>query len=327
VVDVGIPVLEVNGLTIDVKGRGNVLNAVDDVSFSLEEGEILGLVGESGSGKSLTALGIMNLLPPSARIRAGRVVLDGVPLDTLPERRLRRVRGRDIAMVFQDPSTSLDPSMTVGRQLTEVVRMHSRYSRQAAQTAAIGAMRRVRIPDAELRMDDYPHHLSGGTLQRVLIAMALVPGPKVLIADEPTTGLDAATRVEVIALLASLKAELAMSVVLITHDLGVVKQLSERVAVMYAGEIVEICQAAELSDTMRHPYSVGLLRSLPAANTVTRRVTELPGEVPSLGHRPSGCRFAPRCERAQEGCRSSHPRLEATGDQAIVRCYHPVPRS
>jgi oligopeptide/dipeptide ABC transporter ATP-binding protein len=321
-----VSVLEVSGLTIDVKGRGEVLNAVDDVSFSVEEGEILGLVGESGSGKSLTALAIMCLLPPSARRREGRIVLGGVPLETMSERRLRRVRGSGIAMVFQDPSTSLDPAMTVGRQLSEVVRLHRRCSGQAAWGAAIEAMQRVRIPNARLRMDDYPHHLSGGTLQRVLIAMALVPGPKVLIADEPTTGLDAATRVEVIALLSSLRAELAMSVVLITHDFGVVGELSDRVAVMYAGEIVEICHAADLAGSLRHPYSVGLLRSLPAANTGAKRVPELPGEVPSLGHRPAGCRYAPRCERAEEGCRSSHPRLEEGGAEALVRCYHPVAR-
>jgi peptide/nickel transport system ATP-binding protein len=299
--------------------------AVRDVSLHVQKSEILGIVGESGCGKSMTALSIMRLLPPAARQSAGTVRLDGRDLTSASEREMRRIRGNDVAMVFQEPTTSLDPCFTIGFQLIEAVRSHSAESRRDARDRAVAMLERVGIPRAGSRLGDYPHEFSGGMRQRVLIAMALLLEPQVLIADEPTTALDVTIQAQILDLLTELRASLEMSIVLITHNLGVIYEVADRVVVMYAGEVVESRNVKDLFADPRHPYTQGLLRSMP---DMTPRGATLPvirGRVPELQDMPVACRFAPRCPNRLARCDVEHPELLEVGEGDTLRCFNPTP--
>jgi peptide/nickel transport system ATP-binding protein len=316
--------LVVENLTTEISRRQGSFAAVDNVSFSVRAGEILGLVGESGCGKTMTALSVMRLLPQAATITGGRVLLGGRDVTQLKESAMRDLRGKDIAMVFQEPMSSLDPSFTIGTQLTEAIRAHRAGSKQEARDRAVAMLEDVGIPRAADRLDDYPHQYSGGMRQRVMLALALLLEPKILIADEPTTALDVTIQAQILDLVLELREEHGMSVVLITHDLGVVHEVADRVAVMYAGEIVESAPAGDIFASPRHPYTQGLLRSLPE---LTERGTRLPvikGRVPELHALPKTCRFAPRCPNQIEPCEEAHPQLERTDGDRELRCVNPT---
>jgi peptide/nickel transport system ATP-binding protein len=316
------PLLEVRGLVTEFRTRAGLLRAVDGVSFSIAAGETLALVGESGCGKSVTAFSLMRLLAdPPGRIAAGEVLFEGRDLLKLPEAELRAVRGDRVAMIFQEPKTSLNPVMTVGDQVVEAIRQHRPVSRRDALARAVALLEEVRIPDAARRAADYPHRLSGGMRQRVMIAMALACEPRLLIADEPTTALDVTIQAQVLDLIGALKARLGMAVLLITHDLGVVAQHAQRVSVMYAGRIVEEAETAALFALPAHPYTEGLLASIPRPGARSARLREIPGMVPSLAEMPAGCAFAPRCERAQARCGSERPVLEPRAGGGRVACF------
>jgi peptide/nickel transport system ATP-binding protein len=316
------PLLEVRGLVTEFATRAGVLRAVDGVSFSIAAGETLALVGESGCGKSVTAFSLMRLIAqPPGRISGGEVLLEGRDLLKLPEAAMRAVRGERMAMIFQEPMTSLNPVMTVGEQIVEAIRQHRAVTRQAARDRAVALLEEVHIPDAGRRFGEYPHRLSGGMRQRVMIAMALACEPRLLIADEPTTALDVTIQAQVLDLIDALKTRLGMAVLLITHDLGVVAQHAQRVAVMYAGRIVEQAGVAELFAAPRHPYTEGLLSSIPRPGEAARRLREIPGLVPSLAEMPPGCAFAPRCDRALPRCAAERPSLEARAGGAGVACF------
>ena len=327
------PLLEVAGLRTVFDTRDGKVVSVDDVSLSIPHGRTLGLVGESGSGKSITSLSIMRLVGGSGgRIEGGSIRLarpDGSRTDllALPEPAMRRVRGRDIAMVFQEPMTSLDPVWSIGDQIGESVRLHQNVPRREARARAIEMLRLVGIPAPERRVDDYPHQLSGGMRQRVMIAIALSCRPGLLIADEPTTALDVTIQAQILDLIRRLQAEIAMSVLFITHNLGVVAEIADRVAVMYAGQVVEETTVAEIFANPRHPYTVGLLASIPGAAgpTPDRRLPTIGGAPPPPLERPSGCRFAPRCPLATDACRAAVPGLDAIPAAGVegghkVRC-------
>src|SRR6266480_3188414 len=299
--------LEVNNLQTHFPTRAGLVRAVDGVSFYLDRGELLGLVGESGCGKSITALSIMRLIAPPGKIVGGEISFDGKNLLKLSDREMRAIRGDDIAMIFQDPMTSLNPVYTVGEQIAEALRLHRKLSRKAARAAAIEAMREVSIPDPARRIDDYPHQLSGGMRQRVMIAMALACDPKLLIADEPTTALDVTIQAQILELLDGLRRSRELAVLLITHDLGVVADVADRVAVMYTGRIVEESSVDELFARPRHPYTEGLLRSVPklTAEHVAKaeRLQTIEGTVPKPTKLPDGCHFEPRCAYRMPRCR------------------------
>jgi oligopeptide/dipeptide ABC transporter ATP-binding protein len=318
------PSLVVEDLRIEIHRRRGWTAAVDRVSLVVGRGEIVCVVGESGCGKTLTALAGMRLLPPAARVAGGRIVLDGVDLLALREPAMRRVRGDDVAMVFQEPMTSLDPSFTIGFQLVETLKAHRRIRQAEARRRAIDALARVGIPSPARRINDYPNQFSGGMRQRVMIAMALLLEPKLLIADEPTTALDVTIEAQILDLLASLRAELGMSVLLITHNLGVVNEIADRVAVMYAGEIVESGPVRTIFEAPRHPYTQGLMRSLPDLSTPRSRLPVIAGSVPRLGHFARACRFAPRCPNRIEVCEGEHPELVRDADGRELRCYNPL---
>jgi peptide/nickel transport system ATP-binding protein len=314
------PLLAIDGLVTEFRGNGGVVRAVDGVSFEIAPRSTLGVVGESGSGKSVTALSIMRLLAePSGRIVSGSIRYAGQDLVKLPATEMRALRGNRIAMIFQEPMTSLNPVFTVGSQVAEVVRLHQHKSRAEARTVAIEMFRKVGIPSPEQRVDAYPHQLSGGMRQRVMIAMALACKPDLLIADEPTTALDVTIQAQILELLVTLQQELGMSILLITHDLGVVAETCDEVVVMYAGRIVEHATAEMLFSAPRHPYTAGLLRSIPSG---TERLQEIPGVVPSLAALPRGCKFADRCTAVQDRCRTDEPELVQLG-ASRVRCHFP----
>ncbi len=317
--------LEVEGLTTQIKMRRSSFSAVDGVSFAVGRGEILGLVGESGCGKTMTALTLMRLLPASARIAGGTALLDGRDLLTLSGVAMRRVRGRDISMVFQEPMTSLDPAFTIGHQLVETIRVHTRLDGGEARSRAAEMLERVGIPNAARRMEDFPHQFSGGMRQRVMLAIALVLEPKLLIADEPTTALDVTIQAQILELIAQLRDQLGMSVLLITHNLGVVYEIADLVAVMYAGEIVELAPVREIFENPRHPYTQGLLRSMPGLASRGRKLPVIAGRVPELHALPPACRFAPRCPNRLDRCDEAHPALAAIGSGHALRCYNPTP--
>jgi len=319
------PLLTVGNITTVINARKRVLRAVDNVSFSVGRGEILGLVGESGCGKSMTALSIMRLLPPAAFVATGTIEFDGRDLLKLSAREMRRVRGNDIAMVFQEPMTALDPAFTVGSQITEVVRAHDSAGNEEALSRAIRMLDRLGIPNASQRVHDYPHQFSGGMRQRVMLALALVMNPKLLLADEPTTALDVTIQAQILDLIAELRAELGLSVVLITHNLGVVNEIADRVAVMYAGEIVETGSVAEIFANPRHPYTQGLLKSMPYLKTREKTLHVIPGRVPELWAMPVACRFAARCPNRIAPCVETHPELERNESYHELRCYNPTP--
>ncbi len=297
--------LAVTGLTI----RFGASAVVDDMSFALDAGEVLGIVGESGCGKSMTALALMRLIPAPGRIAGGIVHFDGRDILTLPEAEMRALRGAAISMIFQEPMTSLNPVFTIGDQIGEVLVYHQRMSRADARRRALELLKRVEIPAAEKRIDDYPHQLSGGMRQRVMIAIALACRPRLLIADEPTTALDATIQAQILDLLRGLIRELGMAVILITHDLGIVADFADRVAVMYAGRIVETAPAATLFRRPLHPYTEGLLASIPRLSGELKPLVAIPGQVPSPMALPKGCRFAPRCRYVAPGCEAALPPL------------------
>jgi len=304
--------------------------AVDGVSFDLDRGELLAVVGESGCGKSITALSIMRLVAPPGKIVAGEIFFEGRDLLKLSRAEMRGVRGNDIAMIFQDPMTSLNPVFTVGEQIAEALRLHRNLSRKDARVAAVAAMREVAIPDAELRVKDYPHQLSGGMRQRVMIAMALACDPKLLIADEPTTALDVTIQAQILELLNNLRSTRELAVLLITHDLGVVAEVADRVAVMYTGQIVEASPAAELFARPKHPYTEGLLRSVPKLTTAAvkkeERLQTIDGTVPRLTALPPGCHFEPRCPYRMPRCREQEIPLYPAAESVTARCvlYDPA---
>ncbi|HEY0474990.1 MAG TPA: ABC transporter ATP-binding protein [Kribbella sp.] len=317
------PVLDVKGLSVSFRTEDGQLSAVDEVDFEVADGEVLAVVGESGCGKSVTAMSLAGLLPRSATVD-GSVRLDGVELIGADKRTLRSIRGREIAYIFQEPMTSLNPVFTVGYQIGEVLRVHNGLSRAAARKRSVELLRLVGIPSAERRVDDYPHQLSGGMRQRVMIAMAVACDPKVLIADEPTTALDVTIQAGILDVLRSLRERLGTSIVLITHDLGVVADVADRVAVMYAGRVVETAGVDELFARPQHPYTVGLLGASPAAgrHAGTHRLNEIPGLVPVLASQPDACTFADRCTRALDTCTAKQPRLTLGTHQ--VACWNPV---
>jgi peptide/nickel transport system ATP-binding protein len=294
---------------------------VDGVSLTVARGEVLALVGESGCGKSVTALSILRLVPRPGRIDRGEIHLDGHDVRALPIPALRRVRGRIAAMIFQEPATSLNPVLTAGAQVTEAIRLHERVSRRAARDRARALLEEVGIPDPAERLDAFPHQLSGGMKQRVMIAMALATRPKLLIADEPTTALDVTVQAQILALLRDLQQRLGMAILLITHDFGIVNELADRVAVMYAGAIVEEGGRHDVLARPRHPYTRGLLRSMPALARPGERLVEIPGAVPSIGGWPDGCRFHPRCPLVFEPCHTIDPGWTRVAPAHAARCH------
>src|SRR5215203_3804900 len=316
--------LEVKDLRTHFPSRSGLVKAVDGVSFHIDEGELLGLVGESGSGKSITALSVMQLIAPPGKIASGSITFKGENLLEASEERLREIRGDDIAMIFQDPMTSLNPVYTVGEQIAEALRLHRNLNRKQAHEAAVEAMREVSIPDPGRRADDYPHQLSGGMRQRVMIAMALACDPRLLIADEPTTALDVTIQAQILELIDELRRTRNLAVLLITHDLGVVAEVADRVAVMYTGRIVEESPVAELFARPKHPYTEGLLRSVPklTAAGVKRagRLSTIEGTVPKPTNLPEGCHFAPRCPHRMPRCTEGDLPLYQLEGGVAVRC-------
>jgi peptide/nickel transport system ATP-binding protein len=322
--------LEVDGLRTHFFTRDGIVRAVDGVSFSVDPGETLAVVGESGCGKSVTSLSILRIIAsPPGRIVAGRVLFEGRDLLALTEQEMRAVRGNAVSMIFQEPMTSLNPALTVGRQIAESLVLHRDLSRDAAMAKAVEMLRKVRMPEAERRVRQYPHELSGGMRQRVMIAMALACGPKLLIADEPTTALDVTIQAQILELMRDLARETGASIVLITHDLGVVAEMAQRVVVMYAGRKVEEAPVHELFARPRHPYTRGLLGSMPHLGDSVRggdgrRLVEIPGMVPSLKDEQPGCLFAPRCPNAIARCSQEVPPLIADGPGHWAACWNPV---
>jgi oligopeptide/dipeptide ABC transporter ATP-binding protein len=316
-------ILEVRNLSTHFFTRAGTIKAADDVSFDIQPGTTLALVGESGSGKSVTSLSIMRLVQPPGKITAGEIVFNGRDLLKLSDEEMRRLRGREIAMIFQDPMTSLNPVYTVGDQIAEAIELHEHVSRKQAWASAVEMMTRVKIPDAERRARDYPHQLSGGMRQRVMIAMALSCKPKLLIADEPTTALDVTIQAEILELLKTLRVDFQLSMLLITHDLGVVAETADRVAVMYAGRIVEEAPVREIFSNPRHPYTEGLLRSVPRLTEEgirRRRLETIEGTVPNLLRLPEGCKFAPRCAYVIDECITADIPLLPVDHERRARC-------
>ena len=313
------PLLSVKDLVVEFPTRrGLVLRAVDGVSFELRQGEVLGLVGESGAGKSITGAAVIGLLEPPGRIAGGEVRLKGERIDQLDRGAMRRVRGGRIGMVFQDPLTSLNPLYTVGQQLVETIQTHLPLSPAQARQRAVDLLVEVGIPAAERRIDSYPHEFSGGMRQRVIIALALAAEPELVIADEPTTALDVSVQAQVIAVLKRLCREKNMAIILITHDMGVIAELAHRVAVMYAGRIVEIGPARDVVKAPRHPYTRGLMGSIPDPAAEADRLTQIPGAMPRLNAIPSGCAFNPRCASVLDRCRRERPSARVVGSSEVA---------
>jgi len=313
--------LEVRDLETHFFTEEGVTRAVDGVSFAIDAGRTLGMLGESGCGKSMTALSILRLVPPPGRIVGGEILYQGRDLLALPEAGMRKVRGNEIAMIFQEPMTSLNPVFTVGNQIGEAIRLHQRTSRRETRERVVEMLRLVEIPEPARRVDDYPHQLSGGMRQRVMIAMALSCAPKLLIADEPTTALDVTIQAQILGLLADLKARLGMALLLITHDLGIVAEQADEVVILYAGRIVEHASVEEIFTRPLHPYTRGLLDSLPKIGSARgSRLRPIPGALPPLTRLPSGCRFRDRCPVAVEECATADPRLEEPSQGHFVAC-------
>ncbi len=321
----GNPVLDVRHVSVSFETHDGTAQAVNDVSFTLHAGESLGLVGESGCGKSVTALAIMRLIRDPGRIHSGEILFQHCDLLTLSEREMREIRGKSISMVFQEPMTALNPVFTIGDQLTEVMLLHERKSWSDAQERSLALLRRVGIQDPDTVMISYPHQLSGGMRQRVLIAMALVCTPVVLIADEPTSAIDVTAQAQVLHLINELRLEYGMAVLMITHDLGVVAETCDRVAIMYASHIVETAPVHALFSAPRHPYTQGLLRSIPSLHVRGERLTIIPGQVPRPTMYPEGCNFQSRCTRATEQCVLHEPRLIEMDSGHAVACWNPLP--
>jgi peptide/nickel transport system ATP-binding protein len=312
------PLLQVSHLRVEFPTRRGTLVAVDDVSFDIAPGEVLGVVGESGAGKSMTGAAIIGLIESPGRIGAGEIRLEGQRIDNLPPDAMRRIRGRKIGAIFQDPLTSLNPLYSIGRQLVETIQTHLDIGAAAARTRAIELLRSTGIQAAEQRIDHFPHQFSGGMRQRVVIALALAAEPKLIVADEPTTALDVSIQAQIIALLKKLCREHGTAVMLITHDMGVIAETADRVAVMYAGRIVEIGPLRDVVKHPRHPYTVGLMQSIPTLSRRNVRLKQIDGSMPRLAELPSGCAFHPRCELAIAKCRTARPELAADGRSATA---------
>jgi len=318
-------VLEVKNLKTYFFTRDGIIKAVDDVSFSVPKGSTVGLVGESGCGKSVTAMSITRLISPPGRIVGGEILLNGIDLLSKSEKQMRQVRGAQISMIFQEPMTALNPVLEVGFQIAEAVLAHEKVSKREAWSRAVEAMKAVSIPDAEKRAKDYPHRLSGGMRQRIMIAMALVCHPALVIADEPTTALDVTIQAQILELLDRLREEYHLSLILISHDLGVIAEVAETVAVMYAGKIVEIGPAMDIFHNPKHPYTEGLLRSVPRLGSTVQkrnRLEVIEGMVPDLLRLPDGCSFAQRCYKRTVECTLSPIQLEHVSENHDVRCIH-----
>jgi oligopeptide/dipeptide ABC transporter ATP-binding protein len=313
-----MPLLDIQNLSVVFPTETGLVRAVNDLSLLLEKGSVLGIVGESGCGKSVTGLSLLRLVPPPGRINGGKIILDGTNLIDLSEAQMRDVRGNRIALIPQDPMTSLNPVYTVGAQIIEAIELHQKVSRKEARIRAIEALERVRIPQAAERVDDYPHQFSGGMRQRVMIAMALSCKPQLLIADEPTTALDVTVQAQILDLLRHIQKEEGMSILLITHDLGVVAEMCDTVAVMYAGSVVEHASVEEIFKNPLHPYTVGLMNSVPRPGT--KRLIAIEGQPPDLAHLPQGCRFADRCPLVEPRSREAVPPLEEKKSGHFVRC-------
>ncbi len=314
------PILKVEHLRIEFDTRRGLLVAVDDISFNVMPGEVFGIVGESGAGKSLTGQAIIGLLEPPGRIGAGRIILSAQRIDQLPYDQMRRIRGKKIGMIFQDPLTSLNPLYTIGKQLMETILTHSPMSSQQARQHALQLLDQVGIPAAEKRFDHYPHQFSGGMRQRVVIALALCVNPSLIIADEPTTALDVSIQAQIIALLKRLCTEHGTAVILITHDMGVIAEISDRVAVMYAGRLVEVGEVRGVVKSPKHPYSQGLMGSIPSLHHRTEQLIQIDGAMPRLTEIPAGCAFHPRCRHCFDRCRQERPDLMAS-DPSRVACW------
>jgi dipeptide transport system ATP-binding protein len=315
--------LEIENLSVEFPSQNGVMHAVDGISLSLEEGEVLGIVGESGSGKSVTMMALMGLVAYPGRVKADKLRFAGHDLLKLSQGERNKLIGKDVAMIFQEPTTSLNPCFTIGFQIMETLRLHLGMDKKAAKRKAIELLEQVGINSPETRLKAYPHQLSGGMNQRVMIAMAIACKPRLLIADEPTTALDVTIQAQILDLLRSLQKERGMALVLITHNMGVVSEMAQRIAVMYAGQIMEEQSAHALFNTPQHPYTEALLSALPERSDGSARLATIPGMVPGLYDRPTGCLFAPRCAYATEHSRTERPLLRAWKD-GMVRCHYPL---
>ena len=319
-------ILSIKNLKTHFFSREGVAKAVDDVSFKLFPGEILGIVGESGCGKSVTAQSIMQLVPePPGKIVGGEILFHNRDLLTLPPQKIRRIRGAGIAMIFQEPMTSLNPVFTIGNQISEMFRLHKGFGKKQALEAAIEMLDRVQIPSPDQRVHEYPHQLSGGMRQRAMIAMAMSCDPEILIADEPTTALDVTVQAQVLDLMLRLKEDFSTAIQLITHDLGVIAEMADRVVVMYAGQVVEQASTIELFKQTLHPYTLGLLKSIPVLGSRAAGnagdLTEIKGMIPSLYNLPRGCKFSNRCPDRMDICEREEPQLTGSGENHLVRCW------
>ncbi|HEY5861709.1 MAG TPA: ABC transporter ATP-binding protein [Casimicrobiaceae bacterium] len=316
-----MPLLEIEDLDVVFPTQAGLMRAVDGVSLTVDEGEVLGIVGESGSGKSVTMLSAMGLVAYPGRVRARRLAFQGRDLLAMSDRERRKLLGKDIAMIFQEPTTSLNPCFTIGFQLAETLRLHMGLDAKAARRSAVELLEQVGIPAPSTRLNEFPHQMSGGMNQRVMIAMAIACNPRLLIADEPTTALDVTIQAQILDLLRTLQKERGMALVLVTHNMGVVAEMAQRVAVMYAGQVVEQRSAAALFESPQHPYTAALLAAMPERSDGSSRLANIPGVVPGLLDRPSGCLFAPRCEYATAFSQRERPALRAW-QGGLVRCHH-----
>lgn len=313
--------LEVKGLETHFHIKGKVARAVNGVSFSVDKGEVVALVGESGSGKSVTSLSVLGLIPsPPGKIEGGQILFDGEDLLKKSNREMQDVRGNEISMIFQEPMTSLNPVYPVGKQISEAIRRHQKISKKEARTIAIDMLDKVGIPSPETRVDDYPHQMSGGMRQRVMIAMALATEPQLLIADEPTTALDVTIQAQILDLMNRLREDTGTSILLITHDLGVVAETADRVVVMYCGKVMEMANVVDLFEEPKHPYTQGLIASIPKMEGESDRLTMIEGNVPNPMNMPAGCPFEPRCSKSLGICKHKMPKLKTVGDRE-VRCF------
>ncbi len=313
--------LDIRGLRVEFPTRRGTLVALDDISLALQPGEILGMVGESGAGKSLTGASVIGLLEPPGRVAAGEIRFDGQRIDDLSQEQMRQLRGKEIGAIFQDPLTSLNPMHRIGKQLVETIRTHLPVSEAEARKQAIDMLREVGIPAPEQRIDSYPHEFSGGMRQRVVIALALCTGPKLIVADEPTTALDVSTQAQIIALLRRLCKDKGMAVILITHDMGVVAEIADRVAVLYAGRLAEIGPVREVVQNPQHPYTKGLMASIPVPGRRVEWLPQIPGSMPRLSEIPHGCAFSARCEFAHDQCRAKRPPMQQNENGNLSACW------
>ncbi|MDF1526661.1 MAG: ABC transporter ATP-binding protein [bacterium] len=317
------PLIDVKNLEVQFEVRGVTLRAVDDVSFTIAQGETLGLVGESGCGKSVTASAIMRLVPqPPGRISGGQILFDDVDLLKLTEKQMRGIRGNRISMIFQEPMSSLNPVYTVGDQVAEVIELHQKLKRREAMEKVVEVFGQVGIPDPGTRVKDHPHKMSGGMRQRVMIAMALACNPRLMIADEPTTALDVTIQAQILVLMNDLKEKTGASILFITHDLSVIAEMAQRVAVMYAGKMMEYAAVTDLFDNPKHPYTVGLMTSVPALSKGKERLTTIPGVVPSLFNIPEGCPYYDRCPEVRPDCEQKLPAMIEVDPGHFVRCWN-----